>query len=34
VESRSVGFTFAWYRIAFGLVVLLTAHYGWVDWKN
>jgi undecaprenyl-diphosphatase len=25
---------FAWYRIAFGLIVLLTAHYGWVDWKN
>ena len=25
---------FAWYRIAFGLIVLLTAYYGWVDWKN
>lgn len=25
---------FAWYRIVFGLVVLLTAHFGWVDWKN
>jgi hypothetical protein len=25
---------FAWYRIAFGVVVLLTAHFGWVDWKN
>jgi undecaprenyl-diphosphatase len=25
---------FAWYRIAFGLVVLLTAYYGWVEWKN
>ena len=25
---------FAWYRIAFGLIVLLTAHYGWVDWKS
>src|SRR5512141_906352 len=24
---------FAWYRIAFGIVVLLTAHYGWVDWS-
>ena len=24
---------FAWYRIAFGLVVLLTAYYGWVEWK-
>jgi len=23
---------FAWYRIAFGVVVLLTAYYGWVDW--
>ena len=25
---------FAWYRIAFGLAVLVTAHYGWVDWKS
>jgi undecaprenyl-diphosphatase len=25
---------FAWYRIAFGLIVLLTAHFGWVDWKG
>ncbi len=25
---------FAWYRIAFGAAVLLTAYYGWVDWKN
>jgi len=24
---------FAWYRIAFGAVVLLTAYFGWVDWK-
>jgi undecaprenyl-diphosphatase len=24
---------FAWYRIVFGALVLLTAHYGWVDWK-
>ena len=23
---------FAWYRIAFGIAVLLTAHYGWVNW--
>lgn len=23
---------FAWYRIAFGCVVLLTAHFGWVNW--
>jgi undecaprenyl-diphosphatase len=23
---------FAWYRIAFGLVVLLTAYFGWVEW--
>jgi undecaprenyl-diphosphatase len=23
---------FAWYRIAFGIVVLLTAGFGWVDW--
>ena len=25
---------FAWYRIAFGLVVLVTAHTGWVEWKG
>ncbi len=25
---------FAWYRIAFGLVVWLTAHAGWVDWTG
>jgi undecaprenyl-diphosphatase len=24
---------FAWYRIAFGLVVLATAYFGWVDWR-
>jgi len=24
---------FAWYRIAFGAAVLLTAHYGWVNWQ-
>ena len=23
---------FAWYRIAFGIVVLLTSHLGWVSW--
>jgi undecaprenyl-diphosphatase len=23
---------FAWYRIIFGLLVLLTAHMGWVRW--
>jgi len=25
---------FAWYRIVFGLVVLLTAYAGWVDWPT
>jgi undecaprenyl-diphosphatase len=25
---------FAWYRIAFGTLVLLTAHYGWVRWSS
>ena len=25
---------FAWYRIAFGLLVLLTAYMGWVDWTR
>jgi len=24
---------FAWYRIAFGAAVLVTAHFGWVNWK-
>ena len=24
---------FAWYRIAFGAVILLTAYFGWVDWS-
>ena len=24
---------FAWYRIAFGALVLLSAHYGWVAWS-
>ncbi len=23
---------FAWYRIAFGLLILVTAHFGWVSW--
>lgn len=23
---------FAWYRLAFGFVVLATAHFGWVQW--
>ncbi|WP_029463122.1 undecaprenyl-diphosphate phosphatase [Serpentinimonas barnesii] len=25
---------FAWYRIGFGLLVLLTAYMGWVDWTR
>src|SRR6266446_985422 len=25
---------FAWYRIAFGAVVLLTAYFGWVNWRT
>jgi undecaprenyl-diphosphatase len=24
---------FAWYRIAFGCLILLTAYTGWVDWS-
>jgi undecaprenyl-diphosphatase len=24
---------FAWYRIAFGCIVLATAYFGWVDWS-
>jgi undecaprenyl-diphosphatase len=25
---------FAWYRIVFGVVVLVTAHFGWVVWAD
>ena len=25
---------FAWYRIAFGVIVLATAYFGWVDWRE
>ncbi len=25
---------FAWYRIAFGILVLVTAHMGWVTWQE
>ena len=25
---------FAWYRIAFGILVLSSAHFGWVDWSD
>jgi len=25
---------FAWYRIAFGIVVLVTWHFGWVGWTH
>jgi undecaprenyl-diphosphatase len=25
---------FAWYRIAFGLLILLTWHFHWVDWSS
>jgi undecaprenyl-diphosphatase len=25
---------FAWYRIVFGLVVIASAHYGWVVWSD
>ena len=24
---------FAWYRIAFGVLVLFTAYFGWIEWK-
>ncbi len=30
--SNHTFIVFAWYRIFFGLVVLLTAYAGWVDW--
>lgn len=25
---------FAWYRIAFGLLIWLSAHMGWVQWAD
>lgn len=25
---------FAWYRIVFGMLVLATAHFGWVEWSQ
>jgi undecaprenyl-diphosphatase len=25
---------FAYYRIAFGILVLVTAHFGWIVWKE
>jgi undecaprenyl-diphosphatase len=24
---------FAWYRIAFGALILVTAYFGWIDWN-
>ena len=32
--SRHDFTVFAWYRIAFGMLVLGSAHFGWVDWSN
>lgn len=32
--SRHDFTVFAWYRIVFGLIVLLTARMGWVDWSQ
>ncbi len=32
--SRHDFTVFAWYRIAFGLIVLVSAQLGWVDWGN
>lgn len=31
--SRNDFSVFAWYRIGFGLLVLATAYFGWVDWE-
>jgi undecaprenyl-diphosphatase len=25
---------FAWYRIGFGVLVLLAAYLGWIDWSG
>ncbi|GAA6141958.1 undecaprenyl-diphosphate phosphatase [Hydrogenophaga sp. 5NK40-0174] len=33
VESHNL-VPFAWYRIGFGLLILLTAQMGWVDWSS
>lgn len=32
--SRHDFSVFAWYRIAFGAIVLITAYGGWVSWSN
>lgn len=32
--SRHDFSVFAWYRIAFGVLVLVTAQIGWIDWGN
>jgi undecaprenyl-diphosphatase len=32
--SRHDFAVFAWYRIAFGIIVLVSAQMGWVDWDN
>ena len=32
--SRHDFTVFAWYRIAFGIIVLVSAQMGWVDWGN
>lgn len=26
--------SFAWYRIAFGIMILVTAHFGWIEWVD
>ncbi|MDR1310432.1 MAG: undecaprenyl-diphosphate phosphatase [Burkholderiaceae bacterium] len=33
IESHSFVF-FAWYRIAFGIFILVSAHLGWVGWAG
>lgn len=32
--SRHDFTVFAWYRIAFGIIVLLSSQLGWIDWGN
>ena len=32
--SRHDFTVFAWYRIAFGIIVLVSAQMGWIDWGN
>jgi undecaprenyl-diphosphatase len=32
--SNHTFIVFAWYRIAFGIFVLATWYFGWVEWSE